>query len=124
HVWVEKILDPGEPLRGDWPVSGTVGYEFANDVTALFVDRRAEETLTELYVALVGDPRPFGAIADEAKLQQAATAFTPEVERLGRLWPEVSDALPEALTALPVYRTHVEPHTGRVEGADREALAG
>ncbi|HYH88003.1 MAG TPA: alpha-amylase family glycosyl hydrolase, partial [Solirubrobacteraceae bacterium] len=27
HVWVEKILDPGEPLR-DWPVEGTVGYEF------------------------------------------------------------------------------------------------
>jgi (1->4)-alpha-D-glucan 1-alpha-D-glucosylmutase len=24
RVWVEKILDPGEPLR-DWPVEGTVG---------------------------------------------------------------------------------------------------
>ena len=31
HVWVEKILDPGEHLR-DWPVDGTVGYEFLNDV--------------------------------------------------------------------------------------------
>ena len=31
HVWVEKILDPGEQLR-DWPVEGTVGYEFLNDV--------------------------------------------------------------------------------------------
>ena len=31
HVWVEKILDPGERLR-DWPVEGTVGYEFLNDV--------------------------------------------------------------------------------------------
>ena len=31
HVWVEKILDPGEQLR-DWPVDGTVGYEFLNDV--------------------------------------------------------------------------------------------
>jgi len=37
HVWVEKILDPGEPLR-DWAVEGTVGYEFLNDVAALFVD--------------------------------------------------------------------------------------
>ncbi|HET6506536.1 MAG TPA: malto-oligosyltrehalose synthase [Baekduia sp.] len=122
QVWVEKILDPGEPLRGDWPVSGTVGYEFANDVAALFVDRRAEETLTDLYVSLTGDPRPFGALADEAKLQQATTSFTPEVERLARLWPEVADALPGALSALPVYRTYVEPDTARVEGADREAL--
>ena len=32
HVWVEKILEPGEQLR-DWPVEGTVGYEFLNDVT-------------------------------------------------------------------------------------------
>ena len=31
RVWVEKILDPGEQLR-DWPVRGTVGYEFLNDV--------------------------------------------------------------------------------------------
>ena len=45
HVWVEKILEPGEQLR-DWPVEGTTGYEFANDVTALFVDPRGEEPLT------------------------------------------------------------------------------
>ena len=48
HVWVEKILEPGEQLR-DWPVEGTTGYEFLNDVTALFVDPAAEEPLTRLY---------------------------------------------------------------------------
>jgi maltooligosyltrehalose synthase len=37
HVWVEKILEAGEQLR-DWPVEGTTGYEFANDVTALLAD--------------------------------------------------------------------------------------
>ena len=41
HVWVEKILEPGEELR-DWPVEGTTGYEFLNDVEALFVDPGAE----------------------------------------------------------------------------------
>jgi (1->4)-alpha-D-glucan 1-alpha-D-glucosylmutase len=44
HVWVEKILEPGERLR-DWPVEGTTGYEFANDVTALFVDPAGEEPM-------------------------------------------------------------------------------
>src|SRR3954470_13105534 len=39
HVWIEKILHPGEPLRPDWPVDGTVGYEFLNDAQAVFVDR-------------------------------------------------------------------------------------
>jgi (1->4)-alpha-D-glucan 1-alpha-D-glucosylmutase len=122
HVWVEKILDPAEELRADWPVSGTVGYEFANDVAALFVDPAAEPVLTELYASLTGDARPFVELAAEAKLEQAQTAFTPEVDRLRRLWPEVPD-LEKAVASLPIYRTYVEPDTARVEAADREALA-
>ncbi|QEC47610.1 malto-oligosyltrehalose synthase [Baekduia soli] len=122
HVWVEKILDPAEELRPDWPVDGTVGYEFANDVAALFVDPAAEATLTELYASLTGETRPFEALAAEAKLEQATTTFAPEVERLRRLWPQVP-GLEEGLASLPVYRTYVEPAEGRVEQADRDALA-
>ncbi|HKN63377.1 MAG TPA: alpha-amylase family glycosyl hydrolase [Gaiellaceae bacterium] len=59
RIWVEKILEPGEPLRADWPVEGTTGYEFANDVTALFVDPAGEEPLTELYAELTGERRSF-----------------------------------------------------------------
>ena len=70
HVWVEKILDPGEQLR-DWPVEGTVGYEFLNDVAALFVDPAGEAPLTALWEELSGDARPFGEWAAEAKLEQA-----------------------------------------------------
>ena len=73
HVWVEKILDPGEPLR-DWPVEGTVGYEFLNDVAALFVDPAGEAPLTDLWAELAGDDRPFGELAFEAKLEQATRA--------------------------------------------------
>ena len=29
YIVVEKILGRGEPLRGDWPIHGTTGYEFA-----------------------------------------------------------------------------------------------
>src|SRR5262249_11220882 len=58
RVWVEKILDPGERLR-DWPVSGTVGYEFLNDACALFVDPAGEAPLTSLWERVSGDPRPF-----------------------------------------------------------------
>jgi (1->4)-alpha-D-glucan 1-alpha-D-glucosylmutase len=121
HVWVEKILDPSEPLR-DWPVEGTVGYEFANDVAAVFVDPGAEPVLTDLYTSLTGDERPFAELAHAAKLEQATTTFAPEADRLRRLWPEVPD-LEAALSSLPVYRTYVEPATGRVEDADREAVA-
>ena len=91
RVWVEKILDPNEHLR-DWPVSGTVGYEFLNDVCALFVDPAGEPALTSLWASVSGDARSFGEVAYEAKLQQASGTFSPEVERLAReLDPNVND---------------------------------
>lgn len=122
HVWVEKILDPGEHLR-DWPVEGTVGYEFLNDAAALFVDPAGEAPLTDLWVEISGDDRRFGEYAFEAKLEQARTAFAPEVARLAREAPARVTGLERALSSLPVYRTYVEPWSGRVEDADRQAIA-
>src|SRR4051794_28625862 len=122
HVWVEKILDPGEKLR-DWPVDGTVGYEFLNDVAALSVDPAGEAPLTDLWVEVSGDDRRFGDWAFEAKLEQARTTFAPEVERLLREAPERVAGLERALASLRVYRTYVEPWSGRVEDEDRRAVA-
>jgi (1->4)-alpha-D-glucan 1-alpha-D-glucosylmutase len=129
RVWVEKILGSSERLPADWPVSGTVGYEFLNDVCGLFVDPAGEAVLTDLWNELAGDSRPFGAYALEAKLEQARTTFTHEVERLyrdatansadGTTGPDIStypymssplsvsvDALAWAVSSLPVYRTY------------------
>jgi (1->4)-alpha-D-glucan 1-alpha-D-glucosylmutase len=104
RVWVEKILEAEEKLR-DWPVSGTVGYEFLNDAAALFVDPAGGPTLTDLYGELTGERRAFHEVADEAKLQQASTTFQPEVERLRRIVdaPEME----RSLASLPIYRTYV-----------------
>lgn len=118
HVWVEKILHPGESLR-DWPVEGTVGYEFLNEAQGLFVDPAGEAPLTALYGSLVGDDRPFAELALEAQLEQARGTFRREVERLRRLH-DPGD-LEQALARLPVYRTYVRD--GVYADADRAALA-
>jgi (1->4)-alpha-D-glucan 1-alpha-D-glucosylmutase len=118
HVWVEKILDPGEKLR-DWPVEGTVGYEFLNDVCALFVDPAGEAPLTALWEEIAGDRRPFGVVAAEAKLEQARGPFAPDADWLRRLWAGVQ-GVEDALSALPVYRTYI---TGEdVAPEDRDVL--
>jgi (1->4)-alpha-D-glucan 1-alpha-D-glucosylmutase len=118
HVWVEKIVDYDTRVS-DWPVEGTTGYEFANDVTALFVDPAGEEPLTELYRELTGERRTFAEVAYEARLEQARTEFRPEFERLRSLYDHPQ--LEEAAASLRVYRTYIEP--GRIRDEDAAVLA-
>jgi len=120
HVWVEKILEPGEELR-DWPVEGTTGYEFLNDVMHLFLDPASEGDFTSLYGELTGESRSFEELAFEAKLEQAAHTFEPELRRL-HAELDVSN-LPLALASFHVYRTYVEPDLGRVADEDRFEIA-
>jgi (1->4)-alpha-D-glucan 1-alpha-D-glucosylmutase len=130
RVWIEKILNPSPPperLR-DWPVSGSVGYEFLNDACALFVDPAAEPELTTLWEEVSGDTRSFAQLAADAKLEQAGGAFRAEVQRLGR---ELGDGgapgglqeLAAGVSALGVYRTYVEATAGIVADEDRDAVA-
>ena len=94
-------------------MEGTTGYEFLNDATAVFVDPSAEAALT----ALAREPRPFAEVAHEAKLEQATTTFSAEVDWLRRL--DDCPSIREGLALLPVYRTYVDPVAGTVDDLDR-----
>jgi (1->4)-alpha-D-glucan 1-alpha-D-glucosylmutase len=119
HVWAEKILEPGEELR-DWPVEGTTGYEFLNDVLAVCVDRDAEERLTDFYESFTGDARRYEDIAQLSKVEVAVDIFEPELRRLHE--DVAVENLPLALSSFHVYRTYVRPHEGIVEDADRHEI--
>jgi (1->4)-alpha-D-glucan 1-alpha-D-glucosylmutase len=123
-VWIEKILESSEKLR-DWPVAGTVGYEFLNDACALFVDGDVEPAFTALWQEVSGEAEGFETVAHAAKLEQATTAFVPEIERLAGV-QQLSGgtaALAHAVASSPIYRTYVRPESGEVADADREAVA-
>ncbi|MPZ73388.1 MAG: malto-oligosyltrehalose synthase [Nitriliruptorales bacterium] len=129
---VEKILHPGEPLQR-WAAAGTTGYEFCNDVLGLFVNPHAEARFDELDVALGGDPRPFDEQVAAAKREVLDNDLAAEFARLvRRLWAlaqqhldvrdiddrQCAGALADALVALPVYRTYVDPQTGHAAPRD------
>jgi (1->4)-alpha-D-glucan 1-alpha-D-glucosylmutase len=116
HVWAEKILEPGEELR-DWPVEGTTGYEFLNDVLALCINPNAEQSLTELYESFTGDTRRYEDIAALSKLEVAVNTFEPELRRLHQ--EVATESLSLALASFHVYRTYIQPDKGTVEDADR-----
>ena len=67
YIVVEKILGADEQLRADWPVHGTTGYEFLNDLNGLFVDSANHEQLMEFYSRFTGDRREFSTSSTIAK---------------------------------------------------------
>ena len=118
HVWVEKILDAGagESLR-DWPVDGTVGYEFLVDVAALFVDPAGEEPLTSLYASLTGETRPFSELA----VRGQARAGVDDVPARGR--PPAARAPRRRRRAAARRRCRsTAPTTAGASREDREVL--
>jgi (1->4)-alpha-D-glucan 1-alpha-D-glucosylmutase len=136
YLVVEKILEPGEVLRPDWPVAGTTGYEFGAMVTALLVDPEAEKPLTELYAELAGDDRPFEEVLLESKRQVMGEVLAAEVNRLTEACVrvcerrrrvrdfsrhELHEALREVLAAFTVYRAYVTDE-GAATAADHAVV--
>jgi (1->4)-alpha-D-glucan 1-alpha-D-glucosylmutase len=119
HVWAEKILEPGEELR-NWPVEGTTGYEFLNDVLAVVLNRDAEHPLTALYETFTSDTRRYEDIVALSKLEVAVNTFEPELRRLHQ--EVATENLPLALASFHVYRTYIQPYKGIVEDADRDEI--
>jgi (1->4)-alpha-D-glucan 1-alpha-D-glucosylmutase len=137
YVVVEKILAEGEALPEDWPVAGTTGYEFIDAVTGLFVDSEGFANLAQAAVRFTGSDEPFEEVVRRTKRQVTHELFASEVQalaaRIQRLArqdrhgrdltrSELTRALIEVTTWLPVYRTYVRDRSLRP--ADRLRIAG
>ena len=137
EAWIvtEKILERDETLRRDWPIDGTVGYEFATDVLGLFVDPTGDVLLSELYRSCTGETQPYVELVEDAKRQVLDTMFRAELEHLTDLLVAVADearvvedrhsladALREVLVAFDVYRTYIRPYHGSLDASDRRLV--
>src|SRR5438034_7350979 len=60
YMIAEKILSGAEKLRSDWPLHGTTGYDFANQVAGVFVDTSAEADMTRTFHRFIGHTMHFG----------------------------------------------------------------
>jgi (1->4)-alpha-D-glucan 1-alpha-D-glucosylmutase len=137
-IVVEKILGAGEALPESWPVDGTTGYDFLNQVERLLADPAGEAALTDFYARFTGQETGWANVAHLSKAEALDSQFHADLERLVRLAAAISrdsekyrglavgsirDALREVIVALPVYRTYVYP--GRPSSPrDRAIIAG
>jgi malto-oligosyltrehalose synthase len=112
---VEKILHADERLGAEWPIHGTSGYDFMDEVAAVLHDPDGEAALTGLWQALSGDRRAFAGVASDARREILERLFPRQRDRLlvalRAMELQADDAaLPKALDALLAalrhYRTY------------------
>ncbi len=136
YLVVEKILARHESLPDDWPVDGTTGYSFTNQVLGLLVDPAGEAPLTRVYTEFTGDRHAFPEIVHASKIRIMQNEMASELNVLARdalrvahQNPHTSDfthnilrrALEEIIACFPSYRTYVDSE-GRPTQADRRDL--
>jgi len=136
YLLVEKILMSGEKLPPQWPVYGTTGYDFTNQITELLVDRSAEKTFTEIYQKFIEANPRFADLVYQKKQLIMQLSLASEVHVLAHMLNRLSErnrwyrdftlnalatAVREVIACFPVYRTYAEP--GREMGDyDRQVI--
>lgn len=136
-ILVEKILSPGEHLPREWPVQGTTGYEFLNELEDVFISAAGFADIDRCYRRLrrLGGSG-FDQVAHDGKMRVLNGPLHADVARLARLlspiargakksWSaaELESGIVRFIAALPVYRTYIGAD-GRVSDEDRRVIEG
>jgi (1->4)-alpha-D-glucan 1-alpha-D-glucosylmutase len=90
-VLVEKILTGEETLPADWPVSGTVGYEFLNRVNGLFVRGENAGAMDAVYHGFAGPQPRFADLAYSRKRLILRISLVSELTVLAALLDRISE---------------------------------
>ena len=138
-AWIiaEKILQPGETIRTDWPIEGSSGYDFLNVCNGLLVHRPGLERLTETYRQFIGETVEFEPLARNLKLNVEREALGSDVNRMTSIFVEVCEnnrdrrdytraeirrAVREIASCFSVYRTYVVPARDQITDEDRREI--
>lgn len=135
YVISEKILASYEHLPQSWPIHGTTGYDFANQVNAVLIDPSTERELDRYYARFIGKTFDFDDLLHERKklimrvaLSSELTVLANQINRISESSWQARDftltalraALTEVVAYFPVYRTYVTG--GHVTSEDRRYI--
>ena len=136
RVYVEKILDNEERLPTNWPIDGTVGYDFLAKVNRLWMSDQHSDKLTSTYADFTGHSIDLGALIREKKDFIVGHAFAYEHHRLSEMAVNIArqsyltrdlsaqqlhDAVAQVTASLSVYRTYRTATT--LSEADKAVIA-
>jgi (1->4)-alpha-D-glucan 1-alpha-D-glucosylmutase len=130
YLVVEKILAADEHLRSSWPVHGTTGYEFTNQLNGLFVVTSAAKRMARLYSSFTGEHVNFDDLLYQSKKLIMKTALSGELNVLANLLSKIAEtdrqtcdytlnglrtALAEIVACFPIYRGYISAREVRPE---------
>ena len=135
EAWIvgEKILEPGEWMRREWPIEGTTGYDFLNVAMGVLVHSAGLKRLGEHYTAFTGDDTEFPVVARDKKIAVTQEALGSDVNRLTSLFVDICEsnrdqrdftrveirrAIREMAACFSVYRTYVVPERNEISDED------
>lgn len=122
YIVVEKILGQKEQLPPSWPVEGTTGYDFLNQLNGFFVEKSAEEAFSKLYKRFSKCSEDFSSLLYSCRKKVIQMSFMGDIDNLARLLKNfllrraygenctqkrLSQALVEVFACFPIYRTYV-----------------
>ena len=112
---MEKILEPGEELPGQWATDGTTGYDALALLDRVLTDPAGQPALDALESRLRGGPSDWAQLVHDRKLDVATRSLRAETRRIVRELPDLlpepterlEDAVAEVLACFPVYRSYL-----------------
>jgi (1->4)-alpha-D-glucan 1-alpha-D-glucosylmutase len=94
-IFVEKILAEQEKLPCGWPVAGTTGYEFLNEVEAVLVNPSGRLEIEQYYRRMLRRPVQFADLATWGKRRVLQNELSPQVGRLADRLMQMRQASPQ-----------------------------
>lgn len=122
YIIAEKILAPFEKLPSNWPIFGTVGYDFLNLVNNLMIKSDNLKKMTRVYESFIKTDINYQNLVISCKKLIMKTALTSELSMLANHLNKISesnystrdftfnnirDALMQVIANFPVYRTYI-----------------
>jgi len=126
YLVVEKILDFEETLPASWPVQGTTGYDFMNQVNGIFCKQEHQQSFIKIYYGFTGLKTPYHDLVSEKKRLIIGKHMAGNIDNLAHLMKRIAGrdrygrditlyalkrALVEVMSFFPVYRSYITRHS-------------
>ena len=127
YIAVEKVLVPGETLPDGWPVQGTTGYDFLNQVNGILCRKENEREFSKCYYRFTRLEVTYDELVRVQKRMIISKHLAGNIDNLANLIKQASAndrygrditlyglrlALVEVMMNFPVYRTYINAESG------------